>query len=80
MCEYRFFRSRKIDFLKIDVENMEMEVLKWCQNSIDTFKPPIIIEVSSDNVSAMVKWMKENKYRRTGQKVFRKNTWLLEKI
>lgn len=67
---------KSIDFLKIDVENMEMEVLKGGEFSINKFRPIIMVEV--DNVSMMNAWIAKNKYQRIGKKVFSKNTWLLE--
>ena len=70
--------STKIDFLKIDVENMEIEVLKGCNSIIDKYHPIIMIEVGSKNISIINNWIIKNKYKRIASKTFNKNTWLLE--
>ena len=67
-----------IDFLKIDVENMEIEALKGCDFSINKFQPIIMIEVGKNVIPEMNQWIIKNKYRRIGQEVFSKNTWLLD--
>jgi len=66
-----------LDFLKIDVENMEMKVLKGSEKSIEKFRPIIMVEVGKSNKEEMLKWIDENKYKRIENKVFNGNTWLL---
>jgi len=70
--------STKVDFIKIDVENSEMDVLVGCENTIKNFRPIIMIEVGKENISDMKTWMNENKYKRISLKIFNKNTWLLK--
>ena len=45
--DYSFDR---VDLLKIDVEGFEYEVLKGAENTINKFKPRIIIETHSDSL------------------------------
>lgn len=40
----------QIDFIKIDVENMELEVLDGAMLLIDTYRPQILIEVMNSNL------------------------------
>jgi len=70
--------DQQIDFIKIDVERMEIEVLKGCVESIKKHRPIIMVEVDKHNVSDMTKWIVKNKYKRIGKEVFNKNTWLLK--
>lgn len=40
---------KRLDFMKIDIEGMEMEALVGAQNSIKTLKPQILIETIKSN-------------------------------
>jgi len=40
----------RIDFIKIDVEGYEMNVLKGFSNGLTRFKPTLFIEISNDNL------------------------------
>ncbi|MDE5591752.1 MAG: FkbM family methyltransferase, partial [Helicobacter sp.] len=44
----------RIDFAKIDVEGMEMDVLKGAMNSIEKFNPVLLIEVIKSNSQEIV--------------------------
>ncbi len=50
------------DFVKIDVEGMEIAVLKGMQNIIDNFHPRIFIEVDNNNITAFSEWLEKNSY------------------
>lgn len=50
----------KIDFLKIDVEGMELEVIKGSMKRISSDKPVIFIE--SDKIDAVIELLKPNNY------------------
>jgi FkbM family methyltransferase len=52
----------RMDFLKIDVEGMEMKVLKGAEKSINKFRPFILIEYLKSDKDAMVTWLKETDY------------------
>jgi len=65
----------KVDFIKIDVEGMEMEALRGAKQLIDTFRPIIYIEIMNANLDAFQRWTEENKYKivRIFPYVFAKN-------
>jgi hypothetical protein len=48
----RFHSVRRIDFIKIDVEGAEMDVLKGAIYTIKRYKPDILLEIIEDNVHA----------------------------
>lgn len=52
--------KEKIDFLKIDVEGMELEVIKGSMNRISSDKPVIFIE--SDKIDAVIELLKPDNY------------------
>lgn len=51
-----------VDFIKIDVEGMEMNVIKGLQSVININHPMIYIEVSSNNNDEFIKWIDYNNY------------------
>jgi FkbM family methyltransferase len=70
--------TERIDFIKIDVENMELEVLNGCQTIIKNYQPVLMVEVGKLNIKEMTKWMRVNKYKKIAKDVFKGNTWLLK--
>lgn len=50
------------DFIKIDVEGMELAVLKGMQKIIHKYKPNIFIEVNDSNLEGFNRWIRENNY------------------
>ena len=52
-----------IDFIKIDVEGMEMAVLRGAQGLIAQHRPYIFVEVLDDRVGGFVTWADANGYR-----------------
>lgn len=50
------------DFIKIDVEGMEISVLKGMVETIRRFKPRMSIEVDNSNAGLFDEWLKENDY------------------
>lgn len=50
-------RQERIDFIKIDTEGFDFEVLKGASGIIDAFKPAIYIELSRDFLSSSRKSM-----------------------
>lgn len=58
-----FFSNEKIDFIKIDVETMEMYVLEGLQETIVKNKPKIYIEVMQYNFDAFNDWVEKNSYQ-----------------
>jgi FkbM family methyltransferase len=51
-----------VDFLKIDVEGMEIAVLDGLAETIGRCRPPIFIEVWDDAADALQRWCAANRY------------------
>jgi len=56
------FENRIVDFIKIDVEGMEFEVLKGFANTIKKNKPIIFIEVHVPEQPKLHQWLSDNDY------------------
>jgi FkbM family methyltransferase len=56
------FENIDVDFMKIDVENMELKVLAGLKNTIDKNKPIIFIEVHKPYVPQFTQWLSDNNY------------------
>ncbi len=54
--------STPVDFIKIDVEGMEMQVLAGLAGTIATRQPAMFIEVDNENADAFARWLVENSY------------------
>tara|TARA_R110000824_G_scaffold219941_1_gene406936 strand:+ start:922 stop:1605 length:684 start_codon:yes stop_codon:yes gene_type:complete len=54
--------KEKIDLIKIDVEGFEFEVLCGAKETIEKYRPIIIIEVFKKNKIRLNEWCKINKY------------------
>ncbi|MCK0151041.1 FkbM family methyltransferase [Marivita sp. S6314] len=50
------------DFVKIDVEGMEMQVLRSMHASLETAKPRIFVEVDQENYAEFDAWVEANGY------------------
>jgi FkbM family methyltransferase len=57
------FRQETIDFIKIDVEGLELEVLQGLDRTLSLNRPKIFIEVSNENVPRFGEWLKSRNYR-----------------
>lgn len=51
-----------IDFVKIDVEGMEMDVLKGFHQTITKWRPVIAIELGAENKREFQLWLQRNRY------------------
>ncbi len=51
-----------VDFIKIDVEGMEMQVLAGLAETIARCRPRIFIEVDDVNNAAFLAWVEDNRY------------------
>lgn len=49
-------REETPDFIKIDVEGMEMEVLRGLQKTIARTRPVLLVEVDRENIHAFADW------------------------
>lgn len=54
--------DRKVDFIKIDVEGMEMRVLAGLAMTIKRCRPKLFIEVDNSNMAAFSEWVTNNEY------------------
>jgi FkbM family methyltransferase len=54
---------RHIDFIKIDVEGMEMQVLSGLFETILKLRPFVFIEVSNTNKNKILDWVKANDFK-----------------
>lgn len=50
------------DFIKIDVEGMEMQVLSGLQQTIDRHRPTLFVEVDNENRTTFDAWVEANRY------------------
>ena len=53
----------RLDFVKIDVERMELEVLEGAKSSIARFKPEMIIEVVKSDKGKILERLEKAGYR-----------------
>ena len=51
-----------VDFIKIDVEGMEMEVLEGAADLIRCQQPKLMIEVGNDRLATFDAWRKASRY------------------
>lgn len=54
--------SEKVDFIKIDVEGMEMQVLGGLAQTLERCRPVIFIEVDEANRADFLAWVEANHY------------------
>jgi FkbM family methyltransferase len=52
----------RVDWIKIDVEGAEYEALEGLKNTIQQYKPTLIIEVFKENIEKVTKFMNESNY------------------
>lgn len=52
----------QLNFIKIDVEGMEIKVLKGCERSIAIHRPLILIEYLKSNKNELIQWLKTANY------------------
>jgi FkbM family methyltransferase len=73
-----FFKKEKIDFIKIDVEGMEIEVLIGAENIINKNKPLLYVEGSLKTIDYINNWIIKNNYTRIETGLFKKHHFLLK--
>lgn len=56
------FANIDIDFIKMDVERMEIVALEGLKETIDRCRPKMFIEVSGENYEDFRAWVKNNNY------------------
>ena len=52
-----------VDFIKIDVEGMEMLVLEGAKNTINKNRPKIYIEIFNHHIEDFIQWVEINQYQ-----------------
>jgi FkbM family methyltransferase len=67
------FIKEKVDFIKIDVEGMELEVLSGGKELIKKYSPYLMVEVMKYNLQEFELLMKDLNYTRIGEDVFKLN-------
>ena len=58
----RLLNGRHIDFIKIDTEGMEIDVLKGLQNTITTCRPTMFVEVEHQNLDEFRAFVRRSGY------------------
>ena len=53
----------KVDFIKVDIEGMELEVLHGARKTIAKYKPQMMLEIKGNNDVAFLKLMDEMNYQ-----------------
>lgn len=59
---FKELNVKSVDWIKVDVEGAEVEVLTGLRDTIRTKHPKIVVEVSNENLEAVFKLMKEARY------------------
>jgi FkbM family methyltransferase len=62
ICADTALNDTWVDFIKIDIEGMEMDALKSLERTIQRCRPTIFIEVDNNNQNDFVIWRHEHKY------------------
>lgn len=56
-------KNEQVDFIKIDVEGMEMQVLSTLTETFVRCRPNALVEVDTENRDAFQLWINDNDYR-----------------
>jgi FkbM family methyltransferase len=54
--------GQPVDFIKLDIEGMEMQALRGLQATIANHRPPVFLELDHINAAAFRDWMLEQNY------------------
>jgi FkbM family methyltransferase len=73
-----FSDKDSIDFIKIDVEGMEIEALIGAENIINKNKPLLYVEGSLKTMDCINDWINKNNYTRIETGLFKKHHFLLK--
>jgi FkbM family methyltransferase len=72
------FNFKNIDFIKIDVEGMEIEVLNGASMLIEKYKPLLYVEGSKKTFDKIENWIIKNNYIRIEKELFKSHHYLLK--
>jgi len=53
----------RVDFIKIDIEGMEMEALGGARETIQKYRPILLIEKIKTDLRQLEQWLVDNGYR-----------------
>lgn len=53
----------RVDFIKIDIEGMEMEALSGARETINRYHPVLLIEKIKTDISQLERWLADNGYQ-----------------
>lgn len=56
-------RGESVDFIKLDTEGMEMQVLAGLTDTIERHRPAMFVEVEDENIAAFAVFTEQNSYR-----------------
>ena len=56
-------RGESVDFIKLDTEGSEMQILAGLAETIKRHRPAIFVEVRHQNIPAFIVFTEENNYR-----------------
>lgn len=68
------FEDNTIDFIKIDVEGHELEVLQGARETLLKYRPVVFVEISSENKTKVHEYLTKLGYRL--EKRFRNSNYL----
>ena len=57
------FNIPSVDFLKVDVEGMELQVLQGAEKLIEKFNPIIYLEIDNETLETEKQWLKAKGYK-----------------
>lgn len=57
------FLEKKIDFIKVDAEGMDLVILEGLKETIDKNRPIIFAEITNDNFEDFIEWITKNSYK-----------------
>ena len=56
----------RVDFIKIDIEGMEMEALSGARDTINKYHPVLLIEKIKTDIPLLERWLADNGYKPFG--------------
>lgn len=54
--------GQRVDFIKMDIEGMEMQALRGLERTISTHRPPVFLELDHANLPAFRDWLAAHDY------------------
>lgn len=55
-------KPRKVDFIKVDVEGYELEVIRGAEKTLASFHPTLVVETDLRNISTLSKLLRSYEY------------------